>query len=78
MSPTHREKKEGKIERCPFCNYSNGYYKKVYMKGRSQYNYTFGGTEAHNDELHSGITYRENKSCFCLKCDKNLTKYINL
>lgn len=60
------------VMKCPYCGSNNGYYRKVYMKGWSQYNYNFDGTEAHNDELHMGLMYNENKTNFCLKCDKKI------
>ena len=63
-----------KATNCPHCGSTNGYYRKVYMKGWSQYNYTFDRTEeeARNDELHTGLMYRENKTCFCLKLNKKI------
>lgn len=60
------------LEACPHCGSKNGYYRKVYMKGRTQYNYTFDGSEARNDELHSGLEYRESKTTYCIKCDTKI------
>lgn len=61
-----------KLESCPYCGSTHGFYRRVYMKGWSSYRYTFDGSEAHNDELHSGLDYQEQKTCFCSKCDKKL------
>ena len=67
-----------KITKCPHCGSVDGFYRKVYMSGWSQYRYSFDSYDpdnyngARNDELHSGIIYREQKTCYCIKCDKKI------
>lgn len=58
--------------KCPYCESIFGYYRKVCMKGRGKFTYSFDGSRLRNDDLHDGIEYRESKTCYCVICDKKL------
>lgn len=65
---------------CPHCGGEYGYYRKMYMFGYGSINYEFNN-DCHRDShgfhdgidngmMHDGLKYRENKTAFCIECQK--------
>ena len=65
------------LKNCPHCGSDYGYYRKVYIKGLSNFKYHFDGSDGDNTDLNSYLDYKEYKTCFCLKCDKKIKLLIN-
>ena len=68
-----------KIDKCPHCGSDYGFYRITYMKGRGCTNYNFPGKkldplcvddQMDNSMLHDCLSYRENKTAFCIQCHK--------
>ena len=70
-------KRNGKIidlTECPFCNYDE-YHVIITYSGRGCCNYKYdpGKLEfVDNTELHTGVTYKEQKAMYCSNCGKKI------
>ena len=68
---------------CPHCGSEYGFFRVTYMKGKGITNYKFpdhpdasvddiryknNDLAIDNTELHDCLTYRENKTAFCIEC----------
>lgn len=60
-----------KLTNCPNCGHDE-FYRKGHASGYFSYHYRFDGQDAHNENLHDGLTYKENKTCFCSNCHLKL------
>lgn len=65
------EKKGMELTHCPKCG-NDEFYRKGRVSGHYEYQYRFDGGEANNGGLHEGLSYKEQKTCFCSKCHHNL------
>ena len=62
-----------KLTECPYCGSNMGYYRTGRVYGSYACNYPFqDGQVPDNSEMHSGIRYKENKSCYCIECHKKI------
>lgn len=57
---------------CPHCNSDFGFYRVTIMKGRGQTNYGFNGADCDNSELHTPLSYKEQKKAFCTQCNHEI------
>lgn len=59
------------LTNCPNCGHDE-FYRNGHASGSYAYYYRFDGEEANNGNLHDGLTYKENKTCFCSQCHLSL------
>lgn len=60
------------VEKCKYCNSSEGYYTKERVSGTVIIIYRFDGEEADNGDMYDGVRYHGGKIAYCINCDKKL------
>jgi hypothetical protein len=60
------------FEECPYCGSEEGFYRKGRVRGSYICRYNADGTNADNTHLHDTINYVEQKTAYCVDCEKPL------
>lgn len=63
---------KSKIQRCPYCGSTEGYYVKQQAHGPITYKFNFDGSEAENGDMYDDLRITGGKIAYCLNCDKRL------
>lgn len=57
---------------CKHCGGNAGYYRKATYTGKGIFNYAFDGEFVDAEGLHDSAEYKEQRTMYCLECDKKL------
>lgn len=61
-----------KLNRCPHCGRTNGYYIKGRYSGTWEMRYGFDGKQEPSYEMYDGAQHTYGKYAYCQVCDKRL------
>lgn len=60
------------LSKCPHCSSMAGYFRKTKVSGMTETNYSFDGSEAQNEDLHSPLVYVDQKTIYCQNCRESI------
>ena len=61
-----------KIDKCPHCGSTEGFYTKDYACGVIRYRRNYDGTCGENGDMYDGLTYTSGLYAYCQSCQKRI------